>query len=155
MNVPEQTKKRFWDKVDRSGHCWNWTAGKAGKGYGSFWLEGKNVRAHRFVYSLLYGNIPDGLFICHHCDNPLCVKPSHLFLGTNSDNIRDSVAKGGCRTPRNIGEKNANSKLCENDVREIRRLCSLGVRQNLLAKMWEISNAHISCIVHRKWWSHI
>ena len=142
---------RFWDKVDKSGDCWVWR-GVSGNGYGQFWNNGKNVGAHRFAYSLANGPIPNGLFVCHHCDNPKCVRPSHLFLGTNSDNIVDSVVKG--RWTDNRGEKHGMSKLVKDDVREIRRLYSLGVTQTVLAKAWEVDQSTISYIVNGKRWKH-
>ena len=153
MNITEGDKKRFWNKVDKSGGCWEWTAGVVSRGYGRFRLGYKTVYAHRFAYSLMHGSIPDNMQICHHCDNPRCVKPSHLFLGTQSDNIQDSVTKG--RWPNRQGEKHNMVKLCEKDVHEIRRLYSLGVKQTLLAKMWRISQPHASDIVYRERWKHM
>ncbi len=90
---------RFWSKVDRSGECWLWTSSLAGSGYPSFWLQGRSVGGHRVAYELTYGPIPDGLDVCHKCDNPLCVNPSHLFLATRALNNADKIAKGRCFTP--------------------------------------------------------
>lgn len=84
---------RFWQKVRKSDGCWEWTARVSPEGYGEFW-DDRNVRAHRFSWSLVNGPIPDGLMVCHRCDNPRCVRPDHLFLGTNRENIRDMMAKG-------------------------------------------------------------
>jgi hypothetical protein len=87
--------ERFWRHVDKShpSGCWLWTAGTR-KGYGRIAIGRTSIYAHRFAFSEAYGVIPDGLFVCHRCDVPLCVRPDHLFLGTPRDNIRDSVAKG-------------------------------------------------------------
>lgn len=88
---------RFWAKVDRSGGhdaCWMWLAGVARSGYGVFGIQGKPRLAHRVCYRNTRGPIPSGLHVLHSCDNPLCVNPSHLWLGTNLDNVADKVAKG-------------------------------------------------------------
>ena len=89
---------RFWAQVDRSGDCWEWQGTWTGSGRGIVRYEGKYRNASRVAYILTFGPIPNGLLVCHHCDNPLCVRLEHLFLGTQSDNMQDMVAKG-----RNLG----------------------------------------------------
>lgn len=84
---------RFWTKVKIAKQCWEWTASTYKKGYGSFWLNGRNVRAHRFSYEMLIGPIPAGMKVLHKCDNPKCVRPDHLFLGTINDNNKDKARK--------------------------------------------------------------
>lgn len=92
-------ERRFWAKTDRSGECWLWTGAKNPAGYGSFSMNGTNDMAHRTSWTLTYGPIPEGMFVCHHCDNPPCVRPDHLFLGTALDNMLDKVAKGRAKGP--------------------------------------------------------
>lgn len=91
----ERLGDRFWSKVDRSGDCWTWTASRTRHGYGRIGLGHDRVEtAHRVSWMLANGPIPEGVFVCHRCDNPPCVRPDHLFLGTALDNIRDMIAKG-------------------------------------------------------------
>lgn len=87
--------ERFWSRVDVRGpdECWLWTSG-TWKGYGKVYRDGKRIPAHKFSYELENGEVPDGLHVLHHCDNPSCVNPSHLFAGTHKDNMHDMIAKG-------------------------------------------------------------
>ena len=87
-------EERFWAAVDTTGDCWLWTAGRNRLGYGFLMVNGKTTSAHRFSYMLHHGEIHDGLHVMHACDNPPCVNPKHLSLGTMKDNIADSIAKG-------------------------------------------------------------
>jgi len=88
---------RFWSKVSKSDKCWEWTAAKTGHGYGIFQFEGKLQKAHRVAWVLAMGPIPGGMFVLHRCDNPLCVRLTHLFLGTQQDNVLDAMRKGRYR----------------------------------------------------------
>jgi len=144
--------KRFWDKVDKSGYCWEWLAYKDKEGYGQFQIGHKSFKAHRISYLLSIGPITEDMFICHHCDNPGCVRPSHLFMGTQTDNMRDAIVKGRVNV---LGINNGRSKLTERDIYEIRRICSFGIEQKLVSKMWLISPSHVCRIVNRKKWNHI
>ena len=93
MNIPEITKKRFWDKVDKTGECWIWTASTRA-GYGAFGYDGKTYRAHRFVLLLDGYWLPKGMEVCHSCDDILCVNPDHLWVGTHKENMEDMAEKG-------------------------------------------------------------
>jgi hypothetical protein len=102
---------RFWHKVDRSNGadgCWNWTVGGHDFGYGEFIIGGRKVRSHRWSYELAHGPIPQGLFVCHKCDNPKCCNPAHLFLGEAIDNILDMKSKG-----RNVKSEEAKRKISQ------------------------------------------
>src|ERR1035437_1111838 len=93
--VRKSTEDRFWSHVDKNGAngCHIWTGAKDGKGYGVFFADGC-CKAHRWAYQKLYGPIPKGLHVLHHCDNPSCINIKHLFLGTQLDNVKDMIAKG-------------------------------------------------------------
>ena len=87
----------FWRLINNTTidqGCWNWTAYKNNEGYGRLRAGGEKVLAHRLSYSIFKGEIAEGLFVCHTCDNPACINPEHLFLGTHQDNVSDCVAKG-------------------------------------------------------------
>jgi len=157
---------RFWAKVDTSAGmdgCWLWTGAltEAG-GYGRFdAVKGQSGRAHRFAYELLVGPIPDGLLVCHHCDNPPCVNPSHLFIGTAKDNVADMVRKdrvwrGGVpadRQPR--GERHYMARLTEAQVRELRARAGAGEVQAALAREYGVADETVSAIMHRRTWAHV
>lgn len=89
----QSVTERFRNKVVKGKSCWVWAAGVSG-GYGTFSVNGQMVAAHRYSYEQANGPIPDGMKVCHHCDNMLCVNPEHLFVGTQGDNMRDMRAKG-------------------------------------------------------------
>lgn len=90
-------ENRFWTKVNVQDGCWLWTASRSSKGYGMFWFEGQTVSAHRFSYELYNGSIPEGMVVRHKCDNPPCVNPDHLELGTQAANERDKIVRGRYR----------------------------------------------------------
>lgn len=143
--------ERFWSFVDKSNLCWEWK-GVATRRYATFRTDsGRYVGAHRFSWELANGPIPDGLFVCHTCDNPTCVNPEHLFLGTPKQNMADMVAKGRCgnrgRGARSRGEEHGQAKLSDSDVAEVRRLYAAGSSQDQIAKTFSVSQRHVSRIV--------
>ena len=146
---------RFWDKVDKTttpDDCWEWKAVKL-KGYGQFWFKDKMALAHRVSWELSFGPIPNGLNVLHKCDNPSCVNPAHLFLGTPKDNAQDSLKKGRRFIPDNRGEKQGRHKLTEPQVREIRRLRASGLTWENLASQFKMSTRGIRTIISGHSWS--
>lgn len=137
--------ERFWEKVDKSGDCWLWTGATINKGYGQIRIKGKSVLVHRVSYELHRGPIPKGLCVLHHCDNPLCVNPDHLFLGTKYDNVQDMIAKG----------RRSQTKLTLDKVKEIRERVSNGETQISLAKEFGVIQQTISDAVTRKTWKDV
>lgn len=144
--------ERFWNKVEKTESCWNWIASTDRK-YGHFLFQGKLIKAHRFSFMLENGEIPQGLDVCHHCDNPKCVRPSHLFLGTRSDNMRDMIAKGRCKAPK--GEIHWNSILNKQKVLEIRSYIAQGCRPVDIANFLNLNRRLIYKIKTKRLWNHI
>jgi hypothetical protein len=150
--------ERFWEKVDKSGDCWVWTASKQPAGYGKFVVtKGSSpVNAHRLSYELEVGPIPNGMQILHRCDNPSCVRPSHLFPGTQSDNMQDMRAKGRWQyKPRNqTGERNPNSILSDAEVAAMLRDLANGGRPVSVARKYGIEYRTLWAIRRRKAAAH-
>lgn len=143
---------RFWVKVQRGPDCWEWLGHRdRGTGYGDFRVGDKHVKAHRFSYQTSYGQIPKGLFVLHRCDNPPCVRPSHLYLGTTLDNTRDMFARG--RASLRHGEHNGKARLTWIAVRRIRRVYS-GKYGELtdLARYYGVDACTIGDIVAGRTW---
>lgn len=139
----------FWSYVDRTGECWVWTGNRNTRGYGSFWNGSRDERAHRFAYRLVFGPIAPGMFVCHRCDNPGCVRPAHLFQGTHSDNMRDAHRKG--RLPQTRpGRGNHYVKLSEDQVREIRLAWGTGESQSSIARRYQVASMTVSGICRLK-----
>lgn len=113
-------EERFWGRIEKTENCWNWLGTRSAGRYGSLRVNGRAVKAHRYMWQLTYGEIPSGVEVCHTCDNGLCVNPAHLFLGTHSDNMRDMASKGRSKVIPMPGEKNPMSKLTARHVLEIR-----------------------------------
>jgi hypothetical protein len=139
----------FWAKVDKTGSCWLWTAYRDRAGYGTFSIKRHPHRAHRVSAVLAGMEVPDHLFVCHHCDTPSCVNPAHLFVGTPSDNLRDAYNKK--RRVGMAGVDHPGAKLTAEDVRWIRQL---GAPQRQIAKCFGVSQSVISHIKTGYTWSH-
>ena len=158
VELTDKNIKNFWKKVDKKGEdeCWEWITCKK---YGVFRIDKKLYLAHRISWILHYGEIPEhnsyhGICVCHKCDNPSCVNPNHLFLGTCKDNIKDCSKKG--RLSDNSGEKHWNHKLTEQEILEIRqKYIPYKYTQQQLADEYGVSNQQISDIINNKKWKHI
>jgi len=182
--LTSKDKSRFWAKVDKSGPngCWLWTAAKDKDGYGRFQLQGRPVYAQRVAYQLCVGPIGQGLLALHRCDNPPCVNPAHLFLGSVRDNAEDASTKGRAATgersgshthpecrayglrnarythPENTarGERSGASVLTEAQVVEIRSLYAAGKHSySQLSSMFGPNKGHIGKIIRRELWTHV
>lgn len=158
-------EERFWAKVDKNGPphpilgtpCWLWTAARSHRNYG-LWSPYSNtapqIGAHRYAFHLAYPDVPlpDQIEVCHRCDNPPCVRPDHLFLGTPSDNALDSSRKGRSRA----GILNIKAKLTEGDVLEIRALDAVGsVEIDKLAAEKGVTGDAIRAVIRRRTWRHL
>lgn len=146
-------EERFWDNVNKTFNCWEWMTSTT-YGYGQTFYKGKNSRAHRVSWELTYGEIPDGLCVLHKCDNPRCVNPDHLFLGTQKDNIHDMMRKGRKPIPVYLrGEDSHLSKLTWDKVDTIRRLNkSQGIKAPTIAKMFNVTKQTIYYILKGHTW---
>lgn len=154
------TKDRFWAKVavGTSEECWQWTASRLPDGYGCFWdgtwrapRRPRITRAHRWLYEHLHGPIPPKMEVCHTCDEPSCVNPAHLFLGTHAENMRDMVSKGRAD---NRGARNGRAKLTDDDVSVIRRESTGRHGEGMeFARRFGVSSATISKVIRGDTWS--
>lgn len=183
--VKEPFLDRFWRQVQKSDGCWIWAGALSSTGYGVIGVQHpvkRNLYAHRVSYELHIGPVPDGYFVCHRCDNPRCVRPDHLFVGTHRDNMADMVAKGrsnagdkhpsrryperrargdnhGLRKhPERVsrGEVHAYAKLTVDAVRAIRAEYSVGgISQRELAERYGVTQTVIGDAIRRKSWAHV
>lgn len=170
--MPTPLAERFWPKVNKDGPvirpelgpCWVWTASVGTSGYGQIGVggrAGRPVQAHRVSWELAHGAPAGDAWVLHRCDNPLCVRPDHLFLGTNADNAHDMAAKGrhfSRQAPEKIirGERHGRAKLTAEDVREIRRAYAAGEGdQAQIASRHGVTQSTVGRIVLRKIWAHV
>lgn len=160
--ILEEAKKRFWAKVDKEhpSGCWMWLGcrGKYNDGYGSISFDGRIIITSRFSWFIHFGAPPDDLCVLHTCDTPGCVRPDHLFLGTQQDNARDRCAKG--RQAKQKGSANANARLTEDGVRYLRQHYKPGYPYHPgniqeLADKFGITVGQVWNIARRKQWTHL
>lgn len=143
-------EERFWEKVTKNTDgCWLWTAAKNKDGYGVFYVAGALVGAHKFSWEIQNG--PTRLSVLHTCDTPACVRPDHLFVGTQLDNMRDCAKKK--RGP--WGERSGRSRLTKEAVRSIREQSANGARDCDLARSYKVDPSTISNIVSRRRWNNL
>lgn len=146
----ESVESRFWGKVHKTPECWLWTGGHFADGYGAIRHNNKPTGTHRLSWEMHNGPIPNGLCVLHHCDNPPCVRPDHLFLGTKKDNAVDMGQKGRNYFPEDFGARNR--KLDETKIRSIRASCDSPAA---LAQEHGVSRRTISKVLNRETWSHV
>lgn len=151
MPLAERVNRIGWTVTDSG--CWEWNGRRDDKGYGQLDYAGTSLGAHRASYIVFKGAIDDGLFVCHSCDNPPCMNPEHLWLGTNKENLRDMASKnrGGIAK----GERNGFSKLDEESVRVIRRLRSEGKSLREIGSLFNVTEACVSQVARRVSWRHV
>lgn len=152
--------ERFWAKVRKSDGCWEWTARTRVTGYGRIAVGApskKQSLAHRVSWEFAFGPVPDGLWVLHRCDNRLCVRIDHLFIGTPLDNVADMMSKGrwNADTEWPRGEARVQHKWTEVDVRAIRDRVARGERRKAVARDYGMSITNLNAIVTRKLWSHV
>ncbi len=154
MPVPARTdaefEQRFWEKVKKSRGCWLWTGASNRLGYGFVRRRPKLYSSHRLSYELAHGPIEDGMWVLHRCDQPACVRPDHLFLGTQRDNNNDRTAKG---RGRRVGTSGA--KLTEDQVRQARLLYAGGLTQREIATRFGVTQTAISNLICGRSYSYV
>ena len=151
MGIVVDINKRFWDKVEKTDTCWNWTASSADGRYGQFKYNGTMVLAHRLSWKLHNGPIPEGKHVLHKCNNPRCVNPKHLYIGTHTDNMRDKFKDGTSFR----GKNHPLARLTEETVKTIKWLISRGAMQKDLAVIYGVAPNTISEVNSGRTWSHV
>ena len=152
--MDDDVRSRFWSRVAKGPGCWEWTGGALPSGYGRLAVHGKDERAHRVSWLIHFGEI-GSLHVLHRCDNPRCVNPEHLFLGTHADNMRDKATKGRCVNRPRRGERVATAKLSAKQVPLIRSEYERGVRLETIAERYGISRPNAWLVATRRTWRHV
>lgn len=147
----EESRSRFYDKVDKSDTCWLWTTYISQSGYGYFWYDGKDIRAHRFSYLLEGNTIPDGHIVRHICRNRHCVRPEHLETGTYSENNGEDKIRDGTAM---IGERHHKCRLTTQQVLAI-RANPLNKSKAAMSREYGVGPSQIQRILNRETWTHI
>lgn len=143
----------IFSQIECVDDCWEWQ-GRIANGYAKIWHDNLDSRVHRIIYQLCVGEIPNGLFVLHSCDNRRCVNPSHLFTGTQQDNIDDMFQKN--RQPNFKGQNNNAAKLTEDDILQIKKLHGQNrYTQNEISDMFNVSRRLVGMIVNGQRWPHI
>lgn len=158
---PKHPSERFWSKVRKLGpdECWEWVGARHPEGYGYLYAgplyenRVRWVKSHRLSWEIHNGQIPDGLSVLHHCDNPPCVNPSHLYVGTQAQNVHDRTVRNRGRNQ--DGSVNSNAKLTEADVVAIIAMLKTGRSQAAVAEMFGVKQPQISRIARRESWRHL
>lgn len=147
--------QRFWGYVKKSEECWEWQGHRDKDGYGKMRVGRRQLaRSNRIAWMVNFGKIPKDLFVLHRCDNPPCVRPDHLFLGTARDNVIDKITKG--RNRPQMGEARHNAKLTSEMVTQIvKEYCPRVMTQKMLAEKYGVSQGTISHILRGGHWKHI
>ncbi len=148
--------ERFWSKVDIPDlfSCWIWKGYKLkDKRYGKFWYQSRDWFAHRLSWLITYGDIPENMCVLHKCDNPKCINPAHLFIGTNNDNVHDMVKKH--RNSCGVGIKNSHAKLNEELVIGIRIMRQCEYSYGIIANLYNVTPSTIRDIDKHRTWKHI
>lgn len=158
--VARDPVERFWEKVTKTDSCWLWNSTLSSMGYGVIGIRTRDRRknsmvyAHRFSYELHNGTFDKSLVVCHKCDNPKCVRPEHLFVGTQTDNMRDCANKGRLRPGNTRGTNNGNAKLDAETVQAIRS--ARGIRRaGILAKDFGVSRCTVNDVWRGRTWKHV
>jgi hypothetical protein len=150
--MPANTLDNFWNKVNKTNNCWEWQGCVDNDGYGRIQINKVRWKTHRLSYHIHKGNIPSNLVVCHSCDNPKCVNPDHLWLGTQIQNTQDRDQKGRHRISPSLGESNGSSRFTNEQI-EFIRTSSLSGRE--LSRQFNVSDNAIYNIRLRKTWKHI